>query len=108
MILDASSGMGRTKAIAYAAVKEVIENDILVDYHTNHKDREYDSASSDWNGWTEGYGAFTYSITEIPNVIEYINNQKEPHKKVSFIEEYRQWLIEMGVSPNEPYFPKNG
>ena len=67
-----------------------------------------DSAFSDWNGWDEGYGAFTYSITEITNVIEYINNQKEHHKKVSFIEEYRQWLIEMGVSPDEPYFPKIG
>ena len=67
-----------------------------------------DSAFSVWNGWAEGYGAFTYSITEIPNVIEYINNQKEHHKKVSFIEEYRQWLIEMGVSPDEPYFPKIG
>lgn len=32
LILDASSGMGKTKAIAYAAVKEVIENGILVDY----------------------------------------------------------------------------
>ena len=59
-----------------------------------------------WNGWGEGYGAFTYSISEIPNVIGYISNQKEHHKKVSFIEEYRNWLIEMGVSPDEPYFPK--
>ena len=67
-----------------------------------------DSTFSNWNGWAEGYGAFTYSITEIPNEIEYINNQKEHHKKVSFIEEYRQWLIEMGVSPDEPYFPKIG
>ena len=67
-----------------------------------------DSAFSDWNCWAEGYGAFTYSILEIPNVIEYINNQKEHHKKVSFIEEYRQWLIEMGVSSDEPYFPKIG
>ena len=63
---------------------------------------------SNWNGWAEGYGAFTYSISEIPDVIEYINNQKEHHKKVSFIEEYRQWLIEMGVSPGEPYIPKIG
>ena len=65
-----------------------------------------DSVFPNWNGWGEGYGAFTYSISEIPNVIEYINNQKEHHKKVSFIEEYRQWLIEMGVSPDELYFPK--
>ena len=65
-----------------------------------------DSSFPNWNGWGEGYGAFTYSVSEIPTVIEYINNQKEHHKKVSFIEEYRQWLIEMGVSPDEPYFPR--
>ena len=59
-----------------------------------------------WNGWQEGYGAFTYSVKDIPSVKQYIINQKEHHKKVSFIEEYRQWLIEMGVSPDEPYFPK--
>ena len=67
-----------------------------------------DGEFPNWDGWGEGYGAFTYSISEIPNVIEYINNQKEHHKRVSFIEEYRQWLIEMGVSPNEPFFPKIG
>ena len=65
-----------------------------------------DGAFPNWNGWGEGDGAFTYSISEIPNVIGYISNQKEHHKKVSFIEEYRNWLIEMGVSPDEPYFPK--
>ena len=37
-------GMGRTKAIAYAAVKEVIEAGVLIDYHNNHKGRGYDSA----------------------------------------------------------------
>ena len=39
-----SHGMGRTKAIAYAAVKEVIENGILIDYDADHKGRGYDSA----------------------------------------------------------------
>ena len=29
-----------------------------------------------WNGWEEGYGAFTYSVAEIPTVKEYIKNQK--------------------------------
>ena len=37
-------GIGRRKAIAYAAVKEVIEGGILIDYHQNHKDRNYDTA----------------------------------------------------------------
>lgn len=37
-------GMGRKKAVAYAAVKDVIENGIVIDYGVNHKDRGYDSA----------------------------------------------------------------
>ena len=59
-----------------------------------------------WHGWEEGYAAFSYSSKEIPIVINYITNQKEHHKKISFRDEYRDWLIEMGVSPNEPYFPQ--
>lgn len=37
-------GIGRQKAIAYASVKEVIENGVLIDYDVNHKGRGYDSA----------------------------------------------------------------
>ena len=37
-------GMGRTKAIAYASVKEVIESGVLIDYDENHKQRHYDTA----------------------------------------------------------------
>ena len=59
-----------------------------------------------WDGWEEGYAAFSYSAKEIPVVVNYITNQKEHHKKISFIDEYKNWLIEMGVSPDVPYFPK--
>ena len=37
-----------------------------------------------WNGWEEGYGAFTYSVAEIPTVKAYIKNQKEHHRKTWF------------------------
>lgn len=37
-------GVGRSKAIAFAAVKEVIEQGILIAYDVNHKKRGYDSA----------------------------------------------------------------
>ncbi len=37
-------GMGRNKAIAYASVKDVIENGVLINYDVNHKNRGYDSA----------------------------------------------------------------
>ena len=59
-----------------------------------------------WRGWEDGYGAFSYSKNELQNVVEYIKSQKEHHKRFSFIEEYRAWLIEMGISQDVPYFPK--
>ena len=36
-------GMGRKKAIAYAAVKDVIENGIIIDTSINHKGRGYNT-----------------------------------------------------------------
>src|ERR1700752_208221 len=38
--------------------------------------------------WQEGYGAFSYSLSHVKNVINYINNQKEHHKTQSFKDEY--------------------
>ena len=31
--------------------------------------------------WQAGYGAFSYSHSSLDNVIKYVNNQKEHHKK---------------------------
>lgn len=39
--------------------------------------------------WQEGYGAFTYSHSQIDNVCKYIQNQENHHKKRSFQEEYK-------------------
>ena len=38
--------------------------------------------------WQEGFGAFSYSHSQLTNVIQYIENQKEHHQKRSFKEEY--------------------
>ena len=56
-----------------------------------------------FNGWQEGYGAFTYSISAKDNLIEYVKNQIEHHKKVSFREEYIALLKEHGIDFNEKY-----
>jgi len=42
--------------------------------------------------WQEGYGAFSYSHSQIDEVIKYINSQEEHHKKTSFKEEYLKLL----------------
>lgn len=38
--------------------------------------------------WQEGFGAFSYSKGQLPDVIRYIQNQEEHHRKVTFREEY--------------------
>mgnify|MGYP002640270154 FL=1 len=57
----------------------------------------------DFNGWQDGYGAFTYSISAKDNLIEYVKNQKEHHRKVSFRDEYISLLNEHGIEFNEKY-----
>ncbi len=42
--------------------------------------------------WQNGYGAFSYSKSHIEKVIQYIDNQKEHHKKKNFQQEYLQFL----------------
>jgi len=56
-----------------------------------------------FNGWQEGYGAFTYAITAKDNLIEYVKNQKKHHSKVSFRDEYISILKEHGVEFDEKY-----
>lgn len=42
--------------------------------------------------WQEGFGAFSYSHSSLDNVIRYIQNQKEHHRKKTFQEEYKEFL----------------
>lgn len=42
--------------------------------------------------WQEGYGAFSYSKSHVNNVIKYIQDQENHHKKKTFLEEYEDFL----------------
>lgn len=42
--------------------------------------------------WQEGFGAFSYGHSQLTTVIQYIDKQKEHHKKVSFKDEYLAFL----------------
>lgn len=53
--------------------------------------------------WQEGYGAFTYSHSQVKNVYQYIANQEEHHKNKSFQEEYIGFLEKFEVEYNEKY-----
>ena len=53
--------------------------------------------------WQEGYGAFSYSESNYGKVIDYIKNQKEHHKKQSFLQEYISFLKKFNVTFDEKY-----
>ena len=42
--------------------------------------------------WQKGYGAFTVSFDRTDTVARYIRNQEEHHRKVTFQEEYEDFL----------------
>ncbi len=53
--------------------------------------------------WQEGYGCFSYSHSHTDNVYRYILNQEEHHRKVTFKEEYLDFLHKFEVEYNEKY-----
>ncbi len=51
--------------------------------------------------WQEGYGAFSVSVSGIPDTIAYINNQAEHHRVKTFKEEFIAFLRKHGVEFDE-------
>jgi REP element-mobilizing transposase RayT len=48
-------------------------------------------------GWQDGYGAFTVSYSQLEQVRRYIQEQEEHHHKMTFQEEFIQFLERHGV-----------
>ena len=53
--------------------------------------------------WQTGYGAFTYSRSQVDSVIIYILNQREHHRKKIFREEYIDMLEKSRIDFDEKY-----
>jgi REP element-mobilizing transposase RayT len=53
--------------------------------------------------WQEGFGAFSYSKSQIDTVIKYILSQEEHHKKTTFREEYFDFLEKFEIDYDEKY-----
>jgi len=58
--------------------------------------------------WQEGFGAFSYSRSQLGTVIRYIENQQEHHAKKSFRDEYVTLLEKFGVEYDPLYIFKTG
>ena len=57
--------------------------------------------------WQEGYGAFSYSHSQIDQVVRYINNQEKHHKRQTFREEYVLLLKKFNIQFDEKYVLKD-
>jgi putative transposase len=56
--------------------------------------------------WQDGFGAFSYSKNHVQRVIDYVLNQKEHHKQVTFREEYIKLLQWAEIEFDEKYIFK--
>jgi putative transposase len=54
-------------------------------------------------GWQEGYGAFSYSRSQIHDVCTYIENQELHHKSKNFKEEYVSFLKAFEIAYEDKY-----
>lgn len=56
--------------------------------------------------WQTGFGAFSYSHSQLTNVINYIRNQEEHHKVKTFKDEYIEFLKLFDVDFKSEYLFK--
>ena len=57
-----------------------------------------------FRGWSREYARFSYNSKDRNNIINYIIQQKEHHRTISFAEEYRAFVEENGITVDERYF----
>ena len=53
--------------------------------------------------WQDGYGVFSVSKSNVPDVVEYITNQRGHHAEQSFEEEFISMLKLSGIDYDERY-----
>ena len=79
-------------------------SDVLRDLKANATGWMHDVFPSLKNfSWQRGYGAFTVSQSHVEAVRDYIAQQKEHHRKISFRDEFIQFLQENGIEYNERF-----
>jgi REP element-mobilizing transposase RayT len=79
-------------------------SDVLRELKANASGRMHDvfPEAKDFS-WQRGYGAFTVSQSNVDEVRGYIPRQKVHHKKVSFRDEFIQFLKANGLEYDERY-----
>jgi len=57
--------------------------------------------------WQEGFGAFSYSHSQLTGVINYIQNQAKHHARKSFRQEYLTFLRKFEIAHDERFVFKS-
>ncbi|HVS80218.1 MAG TPA: transposase [Pyrinomonadaceae bacterium] len=53
--------------------------------------------------WQLGYGAFSVSKSNVPEVLKYIRNQEAHHRRVTFKDEFIDFLVKQEIEYDERY-----
>jgi len=53
--------------------------------------------------WQEGYGAFSYTRSDVPQVVRYIHNQEAHHTVTPFLDEWRHILDSLDIPFEERF-----
>src|SRR5258707_13118871 len=53
--------------------------------------------------WQKGYGAFSIGKSNVETLKRYIRGQKQHHRRVTFQDEYREFLKSYGIDYDERY-----
>ena len=53
--------------------------------------------------WQSGFGAFAYGKSQVKDVVKYILNQPEHHKKETFLDEYKKFLRAFEIEFDDRY-----
>ena len=56
--------------------------------------------------WQEGFGAFSYGHSQLTGIMNYIRNQERHHAKMTFREEYVQFLKRYEIAHEERFIFK--
>lgn len=79
-------------------------SDLVRDIKSNSSNFINDRKFLRWHfSWQEGYGAFSYSHSQLNNVYQYILNQERHHRTRTFREEYLEILEKFDITYQSNY-----
>ena len=88
--------------IACALARTTTQSDLIKEIKTMST-RWLRSEGIDGFMWQRGYGVFSFGPPQKRAIVNYIDNQREHHRTITFQEEVRRFLNRYGVSFDEAY-----